>query len=138
VPKATYLADAVLGLLFRSAPFTKPGTLYIALHTADPTATGNVGELAIGVGGYARAPVTVGDASFSAPASAGAERFVANTGVLTFGTATAALGTVTHYSIKDAATAGNTLYYGALSAARTIANGDPIQVPAGGITIREG
>lgn len=136
--KSTYLARAMLNLVFRTATFAKPGTLYFSLHTADPTdANITSTELTIGVGGYARASVAVADAQWSAPASSGTEEYIANVNALAFGTASAALGTVTYYGIYDASTGGNLLYSGPLAVSRTIASGDPIQIPAGGAVVRE-
>lgn len=139
MPKATYFADAMLGLALRDATFTKLTTVYVALFTADPTAAGLLtNELAIGVGGYTRAAVAVADLQWSAPATSGGYRAMMNENIIDFGTASAGLGTVTHFAIMDAATAGNMLWYGALGTPRTIGNTDTIQVPAGSMIVREG
>jgi len=86
-----------------------PAVLYLALHTSDPTKTCAVGEV---VGsGYARTAIT-----FAAQTTAQSED-VENAAAVIFPTAT---GTeplpITHYSIWDAATAGNALFYGTLDA----------------------
>lgn len=136
--KANWLRDAVLNHLLRTASLSKPTNVYLALFTADPTSAGSLtNELPIGVGGYARAAVTVGDAQWSAPATSGDYRATMNNNVISMGTASANLGTVTHVALMDAATAGNMLWYDALDTARTINNGDPIQVAAGALIVRE-
>ena len=139
MPKSNWLRDALLNHALRSASFAKPSTVWLALFTSDPGPTGSLAsELPIGVGGYARAAVTVGDAQWSAPATSGDYRATMNNNVISFGTASANLGTVTHVALMDAATAGNMLWYDALDTSRTINNGDPIQIPAGSIIVREG
>lgn len=122
----------------RTASFAKPSAVYVALFTSNPGPAGSLAsELPIGVGGYARAAVTVGDAQWSAPATSGDYRATMNNNVISFGTASANLGTVTHVALMDAATAGNMLWYDALDAPRTINASDPIQVPAGALVVRE-
>lgn len=138
MPKTDYLSDAQLEHTLRTTAFTKPTTLYFALFTADPTRAGLLtNELPIGVGGYARASVAVGDAQWSAPFTSGSYRAVLNDDTISFGTASGDLGEVTHIGVMDAATEGNMLYYGALDTPRTILNGDPIQIPAGSVQIAE-
>jgi len=67
-------------------------------------------------GSYARQA-----AAFVAPSATGGTD---NSGTITFPTATANWGTVVSAAIRDASTAGNLLFYGALSAARTVLSGD--------------
>jgi len=58
---------------------------------------------------------------------------------VTFPAPTAAWGTVTHFGVFDAATAGNALYYGDLTTARTINSGDSAPTFAiGALTTTEG
>jgi len=56
------------------------------------------------------------------PAASGGSKSNAN--VIDFGTATANWGTITHVAIADAVSAGNGLFYGALTASKTVNNGD--------------
>lgn len=123
----TEVANAILG----ASTYAKTGSVYVALHTADPTAAGNVGELTIGANSYARVAVT-NDAAGFPPASGGVK---SNAAAVTFPTATGSWGTVTHFSVKDAASGGNTLFYGALSASKTVASGDTISIPAGQLVL---
>lgn len=102
------------------------GTKYVALHTADPTEVGNVAELGAGIG-YTRQAATF------AAAAGGA---TSNNGALNFGPASGAgYGTVSHVSIWDAASSGNCLWYGPLTASRTIPAGDTFQIAAGDLDL---
>jgi hypothetical protein len=140
--KSDFLEAAILNHVFRSATLNKPSAVYVGLHTADPTDADAATELPIGVNGYTRAAVTGGDASWSAPADAGALKQIANAVSITFGTPTgdwASGNPITHFSINDAASGGNQLYNGALGAARTVLNGDnPPSFAPGSLVIQEG
>lgn len=98
---------------------TRPTAWYIALHSADPTDVGNVGE--ISGSGYARQSTTwtqtVGQ--------------VTNDGAVTFPTVITTPYTVGWVSIHDASTTGNCLYQGALSVAKTLAVGDALTFAIG-------
>ena len=105
---------------------TRPTTWYLALFTAAPSDTGGGTEVGAGVG-YARQSIT-----FSA-ASGGA---TANTNTLTFGPCTTSnWGTVTHAAIFDASSGGNMLWWGALSASRTVNVGDSLQIAIGDLDL---
>lgn len=117
--------DLVMDWVFTNGAVTRPTAWYVALHTADPTETGAVGELS--GNGYARQSVT-----FSA-SSGGA---TSNSGSLTFGpNASSNWGSVSHVSVWDAVTAGNCLAYGALSSPVTINVGDSLVISAGNLDI---
>lgn len=125
--KTNYLEDKIIDHVLNNTAYTSPTTVYVSLHTADP---GEAGSLAAEVAGgsYARQA-----AAFSA--SAGGS--TANPGAITFPTATVGWGTITHFGICDAVSAGNMLYYGPLTAARTVLLGDVFEFATGGITISE-
>ena len=123
----TEVANAILG----ASTYSKTGNVYAALHTADPTAAGNVGELTIGTNGYARVAVTNDGTGF--PAASGGVK--SNGAAITFPVATGSWGSVNHFSIKDASTGGNTLFYGSLTTAKTVASGDTISIPAGQLVL---
>ncbi|MBS0336811.1 MAG: hypothetical protein JSS40_08385 [Proteobacteria bacterium] len=140
--KSTYLARAVLNHMLRTATLSKTGTDYISLHTADPTdANLTATELSIGVGGYSRVGVSVADASWSSPATSGADEYVTNSNPITFGSPTADWAggaAITHFGIYDASTGGNLLYSAPLGTSRTVLNGDNApQFAAGALVIRE-
>ena len=58
-----------------------------------------------------------------------------NVAIITFPTATAAWGTVTHVAVYDALTAGNMLKHGPLAASRVVASGDTFQIAVGALDI---
>jgi hypothetical protein len=98
-----YLEQALLNATLRATAYTSPAKIYIALHTADPTDDGSVGEV---VGnGYARREI-----AFSAPTSDGTGYKCVNSADVTFPDPTGNWGTITHLSLWDADTAGNCLY----------------------------
>lgn len=62
----------------------------------------------------------------------------ATSATITFPTATGSgFGTVTHVAIMDGATAGagNVLFYGALTASKTVAASDTFQITSGSLTV---
>jgi len=120
---STYLKDALIDEVLRNTNYVPAATLYLALYTADPTPA-NTGAEVTG-GGYARQVIT-----FTAP-SEGATASVAD---IAFDAATANYGTVTHIGILDALTAGNLLFFGALTTPRTITTDNQLIVKAGQIT----
>lgn len=98
------------------------GSVWVSLHTADPTDAGTGAE--VSGGAYARVAVSRATGSWAAPAdNAGAER-TSNSTVITFPNPTASWGTVTYIAIWDASTAGNMLYSAPLGTSRTIAAND--------------
>jgi len=113
--------------------FTSPAALAVALHTADPTETGAVSEVA-NLYAYARQVVTFGAASVNNDGT------VANTGALSFTASGGAFGTITHFSIWDSATygAGNCLYYGSTTPNnQAINDGNTLTIAIGGIVVGE-
>ena len=57
---------------------------------------------------------------------------------MTFGpNTTSGWGTVTHFGIFDASTNGNLLYWGALTASKTVAVGDSVSFGAGALVVTE-
>jgi hypothetical protein len=101
-------------------------TAYVSLHTADPLDTG--GSEVTG-GSYARqGPVTF--------ANAGNNPTVAsNSGIVTFPAATAAWGTITHFGVWSASTAGTFRGSGAVSTPKAVGNGDTARFAANALTI---
>ena len=121
---SNYLENKHLDHFLGTASTSAPSTVYLALYTSDPTDANSGTELS--GSGYARQAI-----AFSAASSGSAS----NSGAVTFPTATGSWGTVSHIGIFDASTSGNLLYHAALSASKTIANGDVFKVNASGISI---
>lgn len=121
---SNYLEDALINATLRATTFTSPATVYVSLHTADPTDAGTGTE--VSGGSYARQ-----SASFAAPSN-GASATDAD---ITFPQATGSWGTVTHIGIWDASTSGNLFYHTALDASKTIDTGDIFKIASGSLTV---
>lgn len=121
-----YLENALIDATLRNTPYTSPTTVYVALHTADPTDAGTGTE--VSGGSYARTLVT-----FGAP-SGGVS---SNSADVTFSPATASWGTVTHIGIWDSGTTGggNLLYHTPLDSSKTIDTGDIFKITATNLTV---
>lgn len=124
-----YLENKLVDLTLRGQAFTAPATLYVSLHTTATTDAG--GGTEVSGGSYARVAVTASLANFagtqaaaSTTASSGTGGVTSNNGSITFPAPTANWGTVTHFGIWDASTAGNLLFHGALTTSKTVNNGD--------------
>lgn len=118
-----YLEDKLLDHVFKNTAFTQPSGLFLALYTAAPSDTG--GGTEVSGGSYARK-------SLSFAASSGGS--IATDAVADFGTATANWGTITHVAVLDAVTSGNFLWHGALTASKTVNDGDTFKVASGSLT----
>lgn len=121
------LLDHVLG----NSAYSAPATTYVALYTSAPTDSG--GGVEVSGGAYARVAVTNNLTNWPAAAN-GAK---ANGEEITFPTAEADWGTVVAFAILDAAVAGNFLYWGDLTAAKTINDGDTAKFAVGDLDITE-
>ena len=124
-----YLENAWINHLVGTA-YTQPATVYLALATADPgdAATGASCNECANANNYARVACTFGTA---------ASRAIANSGTVTFPTASGSWGTASHFVITDSATygAGNVLAHGALTTPKAIVNGNTPSVAAGQISV---
>ena len=120
---SNYLENKILLHVLSNTAYTSPTTVYLGLHTADPTDAGTGTE--VSGGSYARQ-------SFASTISGNA---ASNTSAIEFPTATGSWGTVTHVGVWDNLTSGNLLFHGALTNSKTIASGDVFRVPAGDLDI---
>jgi hypothetical protein len=114
-----YAENKLLDHLLGKTSFTMPASVRVALFTAAPSDAG--GGTEVSGGSYARQAIVVNSSS------GGATNPNAD---VTFPVASASWGTVTHVGIFDAASGGNLLMWGALSASKTIASGDQLVFPA--------
>lgn len=135
-----YLENKLVDQIFRGQAFSFPATLHVGLLTSAPSDAG--GGTEVSGGSYARQPVTASLANFagtqsagSTTASSGSTGATSNNAAITFATPSAGWGTVTHFGIYDAATAGNLLFYGTLTIAKTINQSDTVSFPAGSLSI---
>lgn len=124
---ADYWENEILDHLFGKGSYTPP-TIYVGLSTADPT--DDASGLAEPSGGsYARVATAGADWNV---ASGGA---IANANDITFPEATDSWGTMTHFALFDAASAGNMLAHGTLSVSKSISSGDTAKFAAGDLDV---
>jgi hypothetical protein len=130
---SNYLENKVLDHVLRNAEYTQPAGLFIGLFKNNALTNLEAGTLTDEVataGGtnYARKAVTFGNAA-SGSAS--------NSGTVTFDAAQADWGTITAIGVMDSITvgAGNVLFYGNLTTAKLIENGDTLQFVSNNVTV---
>lgn len=133
---SNYAENKVADYIFRSQAWTQPTTLCVALATAAPTDASTGATITeAGYTGYARGQLNASYSNWKGTndevtntGSAGTDGTVSNASAITIGSA-ASSGptTVTHFAIVDSCTigAGNVLFWAALTASKTINNGDP-------------
>ena len=119
-----YLENKVLDHILGTTAYTQPTTVYVGLSTASFADDHSGTELS--GSGYARQ-----SASFNAAASGTAD----NSAAIEFPAATASWGTVSHFGIFDALTAGNLLIHGSFTTAKAIGSGDILKISAGDLDI---
>lgn len=103
---------------FRTGASSKPTALTIHLYTAAPGETG--GGTEVSGGSYAAQSLNPLDANWTAASAT--DGLTDNASAITYPSPTANWGVVTHVAIKDQA--ANFLLYGALTASKTVNNGD--------------
>lgn len=111
----TYQANRLNNYLFGATSFTPNGTYYIGLSTTSINAAGTGVTEPTG-GGYKRVAVTNNKTNFTDSTGG----IVQNKVQFEFPESTTAWGTITHVFISDSLTAGNVLYYDALTTPRTV------------------
>jgi len=118
------LLDHILG----TTAFTMPTTpIKVALFTTTPVDAGTGGVEVTG-GSYARTTVTFAAATVGAGSTS-------NNATVTFPTATADWGVITGIALYDSAGTPNMLWYGALTASKTVSNGDTFTIASGALTL---
>jgi hypothetical protein len=121
---SNFLENALINAVLRNTTYTSPATVYVSLYTSDPTDADTGTE--VSGGSYARTAVTMG-----APSNG----VSTNSADVTFPTATASWGTVTHIGIHDASTAGNLLFHTPLDTSKTIDSGDIFKITTGNLSV---
>ena len=113
---SNYLEDKIVEHFLRNNATTPPATVYVGLFESDP------GE---GTGGTETAYTNYArqTASWTALDANGQTKNAATVTFPANGNASAPV-TITHLCLFDAATAGNRLFYAALSAPKTLSPGD--------------
>lgn len=103
-------------------------TLYAGYSTTTPAKDGTGVTEPSGTTGYARVNVT---------GFARTDSEIDNDADITFPEATSDQGTITHAVLYDAATAGNMLWFGALSSSKAITTGDTPRFQAGDFNLTQ-
>jgi hypothetical protein len=116
----------LLDWLMTTGSATRPTAWYVALYTAAPSDSG--GGTEVSGSGYAREAVT-----FAAATSPGGT--TSNTGAVSFTASGGDWGSITHIGIHDASTGGNLLWHGAMTASKTVADGDTLEFSIGNIDL---
>lgn len=124
---STYLRTKLADHVFRQTPYTPPATIYVSLHTANPTP---VGTNEVAGSGYGRSAV---------PATAlfwlEAAGVVTNNVLITFPAPVGSWGTISHFGLWDSTTGGNLLVYGALTAAKAVDEENGVVFPVSYLTV---
>ena len=121
---SNYLELAILDHIFGGGDLTRPASVFIGLHTANPGETGSASEIAVGA--YEREEVVNDNTGWDSAAAVSGLGTKKNTAIIQFIDPVGAnWGTITHFSIWDELTAGNCLVVGALTASVVVNDGDP-------------
>jgi hypothetical protein len=120
---SNYLENALLNATLANVSYTTPATVYTALYSVAPTDSTSGTELS--GSGYARVSTAFSVSSGVAT----------NTGNVTFGPASADWVTAVAWSIADASSSGNILYYGPISTAQTVLNGNSLTFGIGNVSV---
>lgn len=123
---SNYAEKLLLDWLMTAGAATRPTAWYLALFTAAPSDSG--GGTEVSTGGYARQTIAFAAATSGAGTTD-------NTGLVSFTASGANYGTVTHIGIFDASTSGNLLWHGAMTASRTINDGDTLEFAIGAVDL---
>ena len=115
----TNAAHANVGDASGLQPSAAAGSMYISLHTADPTETGSQTSSECDYTSYARVAVARSAGGFTVSGNN-----VSNTAAVTFPQCTGGSNTATHFGIGSATSgAGNLFMSGALASSLAISNG---------------
>jgi len=120
-----YWEDAILNHIFGKAGYA-PGTIYVALSTAEPGDDGSGLNEPVG-GGYARVATSANDWN---GASGGQ---ISNVNDITFPQATSSWGTISYVALFDASEGGHLLAYGAVTVPKAIESGDTVRFAGGSV-----
>lgn len=137
-----YAENKLVDHVFRATAFSEstPASYYVVLYTTACSDSAAGSE--VSGGSYARVAVTRGTAAWNGThgnatgASSGTNGTISNASAITFPAATADWGTVTHWGVVDAASAGNQVVCAALTASRNITTGSTPSFAGGALTIQ--
>jgi len=118
--------NLILNFLMTSGTATRPTAWYVALYTVAPSDSG--GGTEVSGNGYSRQTVAWDTAT-------GTGGTTDNTGVVSFTATGGNFGEIVAIGIHDASSGGNLLWHGALSANKTVNDGDTLEFAAGAIDL---
>lgn len=136
---SNYLENKLVDHIFRATAFTMPAAMYVSLHTADPLDTGAGTE--VSGNAYARAQLNPSTTNWTntqasgSGASSGTGGLTQNNAIITFPTPSGTWGTVTHFGVWDASSAGNLLVFGTLTVSKTINTSDVVTFPVASLSV---
>ena len=123
---SNYMEDAITAWINGTTFPSAPTNTYVQLYSQDPTDAGSAtGALYTRVT-YAASGWTRGT---------GGAGTLSNTGVITITSSAASGATATHVAVFNEITGGNLLFYGALSASKSIGVGDEVKFNALQLTL---
>ncbi len=126
-----FLANSrTLDNMIGGTPLAPPTTFFVGLSTTAPNSDGTNVTEPVG-GAYARVGVTSVTTEWDVASNGG----TANTNNITFAQATGSWGTLTHWVIYDASTAGNLYYFAPLGASQAVVSGDQVKFLPQALTI---
>ncbi len=121
---SNYLENELYDHVFRALDAPSIATVYVALYTTDPTDADTGAEVATGA--YARQ-----SAAFTAPSDGAGD----NSADVTFPTATASWGLITHVGLRDAVTGGNLLMHSPLAVSKQVDTDDTFKFNTGDLDV---
>lgn len=131
---ANFTENLALKWLLTTDSATRPSTWYIGLHKSPVSEAATdalleagtlTNEVSASGTAYGRKAV-----SFSVT-----DDTATNSATVTFDAATAGWGTITHVAIMDASTSGNVLFWGRVTTAKNIEQGDTFQISSSNLSI---
>ena len=128
---SNFLENELSDHVMRARAYSPAATRCVALYTATPSDTGGGTEASYT--GYSRGQLDASATNWkgtggetTATDSSGTAGTVSNNAIITVGSAaTSGPTVVTHFGVFDACSGGNLLFWAALTAQKTINNGDP-------------
>jgi hypothetical protein len=118
---SNYAEGKILDHMLGTTSWTMPSTIYVKLHTGDPSEDGTAN---------AAAETTRKLCAFNAASGGSAT----NSGAISW-TSYPGAETITHVSVWDNVSAGNCLGAGSLSASKTMASGDTLTFNSGQLSV---
>lgn len=123
---SNYMEDQITAWINGTTFAAAPTNTFVQLYSQDPTDAGSsTGALYTRVS-YAASGWTRGTAGAGT---------LSNTNAITMQSSAGSAATASHFAVFDASTSGNMLFYGALSASKSIAVGDEVKFNALQLTL---